>query len=124
MTIRSERMVIWRRAESPQAAARERVTVYLEEGVRIDEPGNTLTERTLVIDLVTEAGVTVNSNRPTTGQPGTHDPTYKRALARRGAVRKGTVRQAQYLPTEGEPEPELRSVQPKPPAGGIRRLRI
>ncbi len=123
-TIHSERMVIWRRAESSQAMARERVTVYLEEGVRIDEPGNTLTERTLVLDLVTDAGVTLNAGRPITGQSGTHDPTYKRAVARRGAVRKGTVRQAQYLPTEADPEPELRSVQLKPPAGGIRRVRV
>jgi lipopolysaccharide export system protein LptA len=50
-TIRAGRMVLWRRPASPQAPSRERVTVYLEEDVRIDEPGNTLTEQTLVLDL-------------------------------------------------------------------------
>lgn len=121
-TIHSEKMVIWRRVDAAQA--RERVTAYLEDNVRIDEPGNTLTERTLVLDLVTEAGVTVQANRPITGQQGTNDPTYKRGEARRAKTRKPVVRQAQYAPQEGEPEPELRSVQLKPPAGGIRRVRV
>jgi lipopolysaccharide export system protein LptA len=122
-TIRAERMVIWRRAASPQSPARERVTAYLEEDVRIDEPGNTLTERTLVLDLVTAAGVTVDAQRPITGQSATHDPTYKRALARRGSARRATVQQAQYPPAESDAEPEIRNVQLKPPSGGIRRLR-
>ncbi len=122
-TIRSEKMVIWRRVDAAQA--RERVTAYLEDNVRVDEPGNTITERTLVLDLVTEAGVTIQAKRPITGQQGASDPTYKRGEARRGKSHKGkgVVRQAQYAPQDGEPEPEIRSIQLKPPTGGIRRLR-
>ncbi len=120
-TIHSEKMVIWRRVDPAQA--RERVTAYLEDNVRIDEPGNTLTERTLVLDLVTEAGVTIQAKRPVTAQQGTSDPIYTRGAARRGKTRKGVVRQAQFGPQEGEPQPEIRSIQLKPPAGGIRRIR-
>jgi lipopolysaccharide export system protein LptA len=121
-TIRAEQMVVWRRPAS-QNAARERVSVYLEEDVRIDEPGNTITERTLMLDLVTDGGVKLQAKRPITGQPGHHDPTYQHAVARRGAARKGSLRQVQHLPTEGEPESEIRNVELKPPPGGIRRVR-
>lgn len=122
-TIRSERMVIWRRLES-QSPVRERVTVYLEEGVRIDEPGNTLTDRTLMLDLSTRAGVKFQSQRPGNEQSGSYDPTYQRGLARRANAGKGTVRQAQFGGPELEPEPEIRSFTLKPPTGGIRRVRV
>jgi lipopolysaccharide export system protein LptA len=120
-TIRAERMVLWRRAASAQSPARERITAYLEHDVRVDEPGNTLTEQTLLIDLVTEAGVTVEAQRPITGQVGTDDQTYRRAAVRRGSVRKGPAQQVQFPAPDAEPE--IRNVQLKPPPGGIRRLR-
>jgi hypothetical protein len=116
-------MVVWRRLESP-APARERVTVYLEEGVRVDEPGNTLTERTLILDLSSQTGVKLQVERPANEQPGTDDPTYRRALARRTRAGKGTVHQVQFPAAEDEPEPEIRSLQLQPPAGGLRRVRV
>ena len=122
-TFRSERMVIWRRLES-QSPARERVTVYLEEGVRVDEPGNTLTERTLMLDLSSQAGVKLLAQRPTNENPGTDDPTYRRALARRAKAGKATVRQVQFSAAEDEMEPGLRSMQLQPPAGGLRRVQF
>ena len=125
-TFRSERMVVWRRLDS-QSPAQERVTVYLEEGVRVDEPGNTLTERTLLLDLSSQAGVKVQSQRPTNDSPGTDDPAYRRALARRGKSAKsgkGAIRQVQLPVPEDELEPELRSMQLQPPVGGLRRVRF
>lgn len=121
-TIRADRMVIWRRPD-PQSGSRERVTAYLEEG-RIDEPGNTVTERTLLINLSTQAGVEFQSSRPISGQPANNDPIYRAGLARRNQARKGTVRQAQYSPQTGDAGGELRSVQLAPPAGALRRLRF
>jgi len=122
-TIHSERMVLWRRVESTPGPARERVTAYLEGGVRIDEPGNTLTEETLVLDLATQANVSVQAKKPITGQAGTNDPTYQRGVARRGKARQGITRQAQYLPSDADAEPELRSIQLQSPSGGLRRIR-
>ena len=122
-TIRAERMVIWRRTAPTQSAVRERITAYLEGDVRIDEPGNTLTEQTLLLDLVTERGVNIVAQRPIAGQSGTDDQTYRRAVARRGLVRKGTVQQVQNPPSGGDLEPELRNILLKPAPGGIRRLR-
>lgn len=122
-TLRSERMVVWRRLDS-QSPARERVTVYLEEGVRVDEPGNTLTERTLMLDLSSQAGVKLQAERPTNESPGTDDPTYRRALARRTKAGKGPVRQVQFQSADDALDPELRSLQLQPPTGGIRRVRV
>ena len=116
-------MVIWRRLES-QSPARERVTVYLEEGVRVDEPGHTLTERTLMLDLSSQAGVKLQAQRPSNESPGTDDPTYRRALARRAKAGKATVRQVQFPAAEDEMEPGLRSMQLQPPAGGLRRVQF
>ncbi|HEY2252072.1 MAG TPA: hypothetical protein VGH74_13460, partial [Planctomycetaceae bacterium] len=125
-TFRSERMVIWRRLES-QSPTRERVAVYLEEGVRVDEPGNTLTERTLMLNLSSQAGVKLEVERPVNEQPGSDDPTFRRALARRTAGGKGTVRQVQFPANENDIDeigPELRSMEIQPPRGGIRSVRV
>lgn len=117
-------MVIWRRLDS-QSPTRERVAVYLEEGVRVDEPGNTLTEQTLMLNLSSQAGVKLQVERPMNEQPGIDDPTYRRALARRTGASRGTVRQVQ-LPADPneENEPELRGFQIQPPQGGLRRVRV
>ncbi len=125
-TVRAEKMVVWRKNSVPQTGAPERIRVYLEDAVRVDEPGNTVTERTLILDLKTEAGITVLPTRPILNQPGTDDPTYKRGVARRANTRKGVARQAQFSPSEGAapPEPELRAVQLQPPPGGLRRIRF
>ncbi|HTI50493.1 MAG TPA: hypothetical protein VL475_06065, partial [Planctomycetaceae bacterium] len=127
-TIRAERAVIWRRADAAGAPGRERITVYLEEGVRVDEPGSTLSERTLLLNLKTESGTTLKAARPVSNQAATQDPAYLRALERRGQTKRGGLRKAQYQPDQSEAPaeraPELRSVQLTPPAGGLRRVRI
>src|SRR5262249_4797783 len=120
-TIHAERMVIWRRTES--GPARERLTLYLEDGVRIDEPGNSLVESTLVLDLATDAGVTIDTKKPAISQEGTNDPTYQRGAARRSKSRNSAVRKVQYIPSDADLEPELRSIQLPTPPGGIRRVR-
>jgi lipopolysaccharide export system protein LptA len=123
-TVRAERMVIWRGSDS-SPGKRERMTAYLEEGVRIDEPGNTLTESPIVLELATEAEITLRARKPIITQDGAQDPTFRRAAARRGKMRNAVVRKAQYLPfdSDSDPDAELRSLQLQPPAGGIRRLR-
>ncbi|MBI3862669.1 MAG: hypothetical protein HY290_12335 [Planctomycetia bacterium] len=124
-TLRGERIVVWRRLD-PQAPAHEHVTVYLENDVRVDEPGNTLTERTLLRELSTAGGVEVLPQRPVVNQPGTYDPTYRRGAAQRDAVGRGAIRQVQDTggPLIPEPEPEIRVFDLKPAAGGIRRVRF
>jgi lipopolysaccharide export system protein LptA len=123
-TIRSERAVVWRIADPSGAAGRERIIVYLEEGVRVDEPGSTLSERTLLLNLKTESGTTLQVARPTNGQPAGQDPTYQRATARRAQTKKGAIRRTQYAPEGSDAGPELRSVQLTPPEGGMRRVQI
>lgn len=124
-TLRAERIVVWRSLD-PQSTSRELLTVYLENGARVDEPGNTVTERTLLRNLSTVAGVEVLPQRPAVNLPGAHDQTYQRGLQRRAASDKVLIRQVQNAnePLLPEPEPELRVFELKPVAGGIRRVRF
>jgi hypothetical protein len=128
-TMRAERIVVWRRVD-PNTAARERLTVYLENDVRVDEPGNTLSEPTLLRELSTESRVEILPQRPIVNLPGAQEPIFSRGLTRRGAADRSTIRLAQFegaprLPeAEPLPAPEIRIFDLKPVAGGIRRVRF
>ncbi|MBS0264945.1 MAG: hypothetical protein JSS02_23635 [Planctomycetes bacterium] len=130
-TMQAEKVVIWRRPD-PKVKGKDLLTVYLENGVRVDEPGNTQTEPTLLRELSTASGVDVLPQRAIITLPGASDPTYKRGLARRSSTDKSTIRPAQFdngplLPTEPEladPQPEFRVMDLKPVAGGLRRVRF
>ncbi|MFN0055562.1 MAG: hypothetical protein ACKV0T_25730 [Planctomycetales bacterium] len=127
-TMRAERAVVWRKGDASGAAGRERLVVYLEESVRVDEPGSTLAEQSLLLNLATEGGTTLQPTRPTVSQPAPQDPTFVRALARRGQAKSGAIRRTQFAserPVESSANgPELRSVQLPGPTGGLRRLQV
>ena len=123
-SIQSERAILWRTPDPSGAAGRERVTLYLEEAVRVDEPGSTLSEQSLMLKLTTESGTTLQAGRPVSSVPATDDPTFLRGLERRNQSRKEVIRRAQYQPDGTDTGPELRSVQLTAPAGGLRRMRI
>lgn len=121
----ADRAVVWRRVDPSGTPGKERLTLFLEDNVRIDEPGSTLSERSALIDLRTKTGVQVQFARPTQGAA-KDDPTYVRAVQRRGRSKQGTIRRAQFAPFDAAPDggPELRSIQITPPEGSLRRLRI
>lgn len=123
-TLRSNKMVIWRRSEGPAEKPRERITVYLEDDVRLEQPGDTRTERTLLLDLVTRSGITLQAGRRVADQPAADDALFVRAERRRGTSRPGVmaVQQAQFTPFDAGPE--LQSVQLQPSATGLRRIRV
>ncbi|MSR58093.1 MAG: hypothetical protein EXS05_10505 [Planctomycetaceae bacterium] len=123
-TMRAERAVVWRKADPSGAPGRERVSVYLEEGVRVDEPGSTLSERTLLLNLKTESGTTLKATRPSSGESAESDPTFVRARERRGHSKRDPIRRVQFPSEGGVSGPELRSVQLESPTGGVRRLRV
>lgn len=122
-TMRAERAVVWRRADPQGTPGRERITVYLEDGVRVDEPGRTVSERTLLLKLNTESGTTLQSTRPAS-EAATDDPTYQRAVERRALTDKRTIRRTQYPAESPDSGVELRSVQLTSPPGGLRRVQI
>lgn len=123
-TLQAKKIVLWRRTDASITPARERVVAYLEEEVRYEHPGSTLTERTLLVELTTRASVTLQMARPLTESPADDDPAYLRAVRRRSASRPGTIHLAQYNAGLSEPVPEIRSVQLSPAVGAMRRVRI
>jgi lipopolysaccharide export system protein LptA len=123
-TIQAKKVVLWRRTDAAAAAAGERATVYLEEEVRYEKPGSTLTERMLLVELASRGGLSIQTTHPLADVAAADDPTFLRAVRRRSAARPGGIHLAQYAPGDAEPVPELRSVQLTSPAGATRRVRI
>ena len=136
------RAVMWRRTEKRQGVVRDLVTVYLEDDVRIDQPGNTRNANKLLVNLTAEAGLLLHSKRPVNDDPAPQDPLYQRALNERGAIRKPPVRAVRlreppegYLPPEPTPSevippdpdeaiPEFRNIRLTAPEGPTRRFSI
>jgi lipopolysaccharide export system protein LptA len=130
-TLSSQKMVIWKSNEHTALEARDQFVVYLEGDVRVERPGRTLTESTMLIRLATRAGVIESiRGRIELEDPATEDSLYQRAAQRRGKQRRvsaqrNMLRQTQLIVSdEDSVGPELRSVQIQPLEGSLRRIRI
>ncbi|QDV21031.1 LPS-assembly protein LptD [Gimesia panareensis] len=119
--LRSRQMVIWH-AKSRKT---DRISVYLEGEVRVDLPGESKNENSLLVNLVTQSGLKANIRRPSNGVMAEDDPLLKRATQRRGMPHDHQLKRAQFIvekpPLEGPelapaPEPELNV--------GFRRIRL
>ena len=119
--LRSRQMVIWH-AKSRKT---DRISVYLEGEVRVDLPGESKSENSLLVNLVTQNGLKTKYRRPTNGTPAEDDPLLKRATQRRGIPHDHQLKRAQFIvekpPIEGPelapmPEPEMNV--------GFRRIRL
>jgi hypothetical protein len=121
--LQSRQMVIWRITQTAALGKRDRLTVYLEDDVRIEEPGSTYNESPTLVTLSTRAGVSVNVSNPVTVQPARDDAFFLRAQEHRRRSTARIIRTTQ-LTEVPEPGPELRSVQLQRPPSRIRRIRI
>jgi lipopolysaccharide assembly outer membrane protein LptD (OstA) len=119
--LRSRQMVIWH-AKSRKT---DRISVYLEGEVRVDLPGESKNENSLLVNLVTRNGLQTNVRRPSKGTAAQDDPLLKRATQRRGMPHDHQLKRAQFIvekpPIEGPelapaPEPEMNV--------GFRRIRL
>ena len=129
--LRARKMVVFQETDSSTWDKRDRLTVYLEDDVRIDRPGQSVTRSVMVVHLVTRAGLTHQIRSRAESTPARRDdPLYRRAEkrvahGRRQAVQSPVVRQTQLLVPGSDPtDPEFRSVQIQSPAGSLRRVRI
>lgn len=117
----AQKMVVWR----VRQAGRDHITAYLEDGVRAETATATLSQPSLLMDLVTRTDVTFQVRRTLTSDSPNRDALYDRAESQRTASRRGSLQQTQYVvPDEGEAGPELRSVQVQSPTGSLRRIRV
>jgi hypothetical protein len=119
----ARQMVMWRITQSAPLGKRDRLTLYLEEDVRIEEPGSTFNESRTLVTLSTRAGVSVTVRNPVTIQPARDDAFYLRAQEHRRRSTARIIRTTQVSEaTEGAPE--IRSVQLQRTPSRIRRVRI
>jgi hypothetical protein len=121
--LQARQMVIWRITQSAAPGKRDRLTVYLEEDVRIEEPGSTFNESPTLVTLSTRSGVAVKVRNPVTVQPARDDAFFLRAQEhhRRSTARIIRTTQVSEAPEGG---PEMRSVQLQRTPTKIRRIRI
>jgi hypothetical protein len=121
--LEAQQMVVWRTTQSAGRGKRHRLTVFLENDVRIEEPGSTHNESPTLVTLNTRAGVTVNVSNPVIAQPARDDALFVRAQEHRRRSTAIIIRTTQL--TEPAPElPEMRNVQVQRPPSRIRRIRI
>jgi hypothetical protein len=128
--LEAQKMVIWRSTQSlgksTQSAGkgkRDRLTIYLEDDVRVESPDSTLNDSPMIVTLNTRAGVKIRSANPESLQPGREDALYVRADQRRRHSQARIIRTAQLVdsPAGG---PELRSEQFQRTPALIRRIHI
>jgi lipopolysaccharide assembly outer membrane protein LptD (OstA) len=121
--LEAQKMVIWRSTQSVGKGKRDRLTIYLEDDVRIEEPGSTLNDSPMIVTLNTRAGIKVRVANPVTGHPGRDDAVYVRAEKRRRHSTARIIRTAQVTESP-EGGPELRSEQFLRTPARIRRIHI
>jgi hypothetical protein len=121
--LQAQKMVIWRSTNSVGKGKRDRLTIYLEDDVRIEEPGSTVNDSPTIVTLATRAGVKVHVTTPESLRPGRDDPFYIRADKRRRHSNARIIRTAQ-LTESPEGGPELRSEQFQRTPAMIRRIHI
>lgn len=117
----AQQMVVWHR----KTRKTERVSVYLEGEVRVDLPGESKNENSLLVNLVTQKEMTAKIRRPSMGTVSPDDPLLKRATQKRGTPHDHQLKRAQFIvekpPLEG---PELNFTPIPEPNGDLRRVRL
>ena len=121
-TYSANSMVVWAH-DRPDGDLRNRMTVYLEDGVEIRTSTGTRTEQSKWIDLASTRGVSLSVRGRVSDRPGKDDPLYRRAVSRPGYSPRSTLRQTQLTVPSAPVDPSWRSVQ-LDAQPGLRRVRI
>jgi hypothetical protein len=121
--LQARQMVIWQITQAAALGKRDRLTVYLEEDVRIEEPGSTFNESPTLVSLSTRSGVSVQVRNPVTIQPARDDAFFLRAQAHRRRSTARIIRTTQ-LTEAAEGGPEIRAEQFQRTPSRVRRIRI
>ena len=125
-------MVVWVRGTQPgdvaEGESQQRLTVYMEDSVEVQDANGSRTEQSLWVDLISDAGLTLAVRGRVAERPGTEDPLFRRALHRKNGSERGSLQQTQLtVPSLDDRHGRIVSVQQSgspQPAGGLRRVRI
>ncbi len=107
-SMRANEMVLW--VTKDPDSGHDRITAFLDGDVRVERPGKTLTEPTVLLDLVAGGGLSFQVRHRTTQKPATNDALYRRAWQRRTRGTLPQIRQTQFR----APGPEETTVQNGP----------
>lgn len=118
----ANQMVIWRSAETRGGITRDRLRLYCEGNVQIDRPGQSDSDPSMLVDLVTSAGVEYRVGRRGVDIDGSNDGVYLRALGREKIRQRETLDLTQMTLPYGDAP--VRSVQIQSPLGSLRRVRL
>ena len=117
----SHKMVVWHR----QKGEGERVSVYLEDGVRVDTPEQTHSHPFYVTTLNTTIGTSIAVRESAQDAGVTNDPLYERAATRRGiGVRHGLEQTQLVLQEDATNGPTIPGATSHPVQQPMRRVRI
>ncbi len=113
----ASQMVVWQTADGQN----DRITVYLEQNVRLERPGSSINQPSLLIDLSTGGEVVYRVRAPVTGQAAGEDALYRRSLQQRSSSQRKRLQQTQLKIDEKSTEgPLFQSVTAKSPSKGQR----
>jgi hypothetical protein len=129
-------VVLWRLHDPVSSPPVDHLTVYLDGQARMVGPEQSAEEPTLLVEMKTSAGVSLDKRTRMVDAPAEKEPVYKRAAQRRQQARtqlashRAEVHATQYAPELIDPNagvnlgPDMQAIQLQPPAGGMRRIRI
>ena len=120
----ADSMVIWAHRSEEAPGKVERLSVYLEGDVRIEDLSGGRTEPSHTLELDAARGITLTVRGRTTDRPGEDDPLYKRALLRKFGPTRSKLRQTQLtVPVAAQPNQVLPGMG-IPGSSGTRRIRV
>ena len=123
-TYSADSMVIWAHVSDETPGQVERMTVYLEGDVRIDDAGSSRTDQSHWVELDASRGITLTVRGRVADRSGRDDPLFKRALQRRSGPSRGKLRQTQMtVPSTGPADPGWQAVPMQTPVG-MRQIRV
>lgn len=120
----ADSMVIWAHDSEESPGTVDRLTVYLEGDVRIEDENSSRTDQSHWLELDASRGVTLTVRGRATDRSGRDDPLFKRAVQRRTGPTRAKLRQTQLtVPSGGDADPGWQAVPIQNPTG-IRRIRV
>lgn len=123
-TYTADSMVIWAHEADESPGVIERLTIYLEGDVRIEEPSSSRTDQSSWLEIDATRGITLSVRGRATDKPGRDDPLFKRAVQRKQGPTRTKLRQTQLtVPAPEGQEPAWRAVPVQNPMG-LRRIRV
>lgn len=120
----ADSMVVWAHNSVETPGNVDRLTVYLEGDVRIDDGTTSRTDQSYWLELDASRGINLSVRGRATEQVGRDDPLYKRAIQRKAGPPRSRLKQTQMtVPSAPAVDPTWRPVAMQNP-GMMRRIRV